>query len=104
MDSDISYSRGMARPAEVLTQKRKAVIKAAATHGAHNIRVFGSVAGSNDHGESDIDLLVDFDKGRSLVDLMELEDELGALLGVHVDVISGGSERVSIITRGAVGL
>ena len=101
---DLSYSQTMARPSEVLAKKRSAVIDAAAHHGARNLRVIGSVALGNDRSDSDIDLLVDFDQGRSLFDLMALEEELRALLGVNVDVVSGGSERVGIIARRAVEL
>ena len=37
--------------------------------GAHNVRVFGSVARGEQHGSSDVDFLVDFQPGRSPLDL-----------------------------------
>jgi uncharacterized protein len=43
-----------------------------------------------DRPDSDIDLLVDFDQGSSLFDLMRMARELEALLGRGVDVVSAG--------------
>ena len=54
---------------------------------AHNVRVFGSVARGDATKTSDIDLLVDLDKGVGLLDLIGLENELRDLLGVDVDVV-----------------
>ncbi len=42
-------------------------------------------------GSSDLDLLVDMSKGRTLFDLVALTDELQARLGVEVDVLTEGS-------------
>lgn len=52
--------------------------------------MFGSVAGDDDGPTSDIDFRVEFEKGSSLFDLMNLEEALEALLGVSVDVVSAG--------------
>lgn len=52
--------------------------------------IFGSVARGEERQGSDIDLLVEFEPGSSLFDLMRLEDELSALLGVQIDVVSAG--------------
>ena len=60
----------------------------AARHGAKNIRVFGSVARGQAGAESDIDLLVKMEEGRSLLDLSALIFDLRELLGVKVDVVS----------------
>lgn len=62
----------------------------AADHGASNVRVFGSVARGSAGPESDIDLLVDFEPGRSLVDHVGLWRDLEDLLGRPVDVVSSG--------------
>ena len=40
--------------------------------------------------ESDLDLLVDFETGSSLFDLLHLTEELERLLGCRVDVVSTG--------------
>lgn len=48
--------------------------------------VFGSTATGTDTDESDIDLLVDFEKAPSLMSLARLERELTDLLGIRVEV------------------
>ena len=73
---------------ELLKEKRNAVMALAAKHGATNPRVFGSVARGESGPESDIDLLVKMEEGRSLLDLAALVLDLRDLLGVKVDVVS----------------
>jgi predicted nucleotidyltransferase len=63
---------------------------------AHNVRVFGSVARGDDVPSSDLDLLVDFDEGVGLLDLIGLERELSTLLGVRVDVTPADSLKPRI--------
>ena len=70
---------------------REDVLKIARRHGARNVRVFGSVARGEEGPESDIDLLVDLEAGRSLFDQMDLIEDLEAALGEKVDVVT---ERV----------
>jgi uncharacterized protein len=53
--------------------------------------VFGSVVGGEARPESDLDLLVEFEQGRSLFDLVELKDELSRVLGRRADVLTYGS-------------
>ena len=73
---------------ELLKEKREAVIALAAKHGARRLRVFGSVARGEAGAESDVDLLVTMEEGRSLLDLSALVLDLQDLLGVKVDVVS----------------
>jgi predicted nucleotidyltransferase len=54
------------------------------------IAAFGSVARGDDGPESDIDLLVDFEPGASLVDEFHLQEELEQFLRTQVDVVSRG--------------
>jgi hypothetical protein len=67
------------------------ILAAATRHGAHNVRVFGSVARGNDTSDSDIDLLVEFDPERSLYDLVGLQLDIESLLGRRADVVTEGS-------------
>ena len=67
---------------------RHRVLRIAAKYGARNVRVFGSLARGEDDAESDIDLLVELDPGRSLLDLGGLQFELQALFGRPVDVVT----------------
>ncbi len=66
---------------------------AVARHGARNIRLFGSVVRDDADEMSDIDLLVDLEVGRSLIDLAKLELDLEKLLGSRVDVGTAASLR-----------
>ena len=73
--------------AEILERvraERDRICEIAARHGAYNIRIFGSVA--RGEAESDLDLLIDFEPDRSLLDLVALKSELETLLGISVDV------------------
>jgi predicted nucleotidyltransferase len=78
------------RPSAILTANRDAVLALAAANKAVDVRVFGSIARGEDTPDSDIDLLVRFSNGASLLDQSSLVIELGELLGVHVDVVSEG--------------
>lgn len=95
-----------ARPSVILMANRDKVVDIAARHGATNLRVFGSVARNEDSVDSDVDLLAAFAPGTSLYDLADLVDELEALLGTAVDVISDRSlqDRHADIIREAVPL
>ncbi len=71
---------------EQLRAKRSDIMSIATEHGASNIRVFGSVARGEANEDSDIDLLVDLEPGRSLLDHIGLMQDLEDLLGRSVDV------------------
>jgi uncharacterized protein len=71
---------------EELRARRDEILQIASSHGASNVRVFGSVARGEASANSDVDLLVEFEPGRSLVDLTGLMLELGDVLGCKVDV------------------
>lgn len=82
---------------DALHDKREAIITLAALHGAKNVRLFGSMARGEAGAESDIDLLVDMEKGRSLLDLVAFWQDVEEVLGCHVDVITDGG--VSLYLR-----
>jgi len=81
---------------EHLKEKREAILRIAAKHGARNVRVFGSAARGDADDRSDIDILVEMEKGRSLLDLAGLWRELNDLLGIRVDVVTEKGLRDSI--------
>lgn len=60
--------------------------------------MFGSVARGTDTPASDVDLLVRFDQGTSIFDVVGLARDLEELLGVHVDIASDSS-RSSALDR-----
>jgi uncharacterized protein len=72
----------------LVESRRDEVLAIAARHHASRVRLFGSAARGDDRPDSDIDLLVDFDQGSSLFDLMRMARELEALFGRAVDVVS----------------
>lgn len=71
-----------------LQSRRNDILRIAARHGARNVRVFGSVARGDARSDSDVDILVDMEPGRSLFDLGGLLYDLQTLLGVDVDVVT----------------
>jgi hypothetical protein len=84
---------------ELLKDRREDILRIAAQHGAHNVRVFGSVARGEARPDSDVDLLVEMEAGRSLLDLGGLLIDLQALLGREVDVVTDKGLRDRIRTR-----
>lgn len=69
------------------------MLRLAAKHGARNVRVFGSVARGDVRPDSNIDLLVELEPGRSLFDLGGLLFDVQALLGVDVDLVTENGLR-----------
>lgn len=82
-----------------LKEKRQEILRLAAEHGALNVRVFGSVARGEADETSDIDLLVSFQPGRSLLDHAGLWLALQELLGCKVDVVSEGGLKPRVRDR-----
>jgi predicted nucleotidyltransferase len=73
---------------DLLREKREEILRIAARHGARNVCVFGSAARGEAGDESDVDLLVEFEPGRSLLEHAALWLDLQELLGCKVDVVS----------------
>ena len=71
-----------------LRARRSAIIDVAGRRGARDVRVFGSIARGEQRPGSDVDLLVTFEPGRSLLDLGGLIADLEDMLGGHVDVVT----------------
>jgi hypothetical protein len=72
----------------ILCGDREPILRLAAQYGARNLRVFGSVARGDADPDSDIDLLVDLEPDRSLLDLGGLLMAVQHLLGKPMDVIT----------------
>jgi hypothetical protein len=73
---------------ERLREKRDDILRVCAKYGARNVRIFGSLARGEADDQSDIDLVVEFEPDRSLLDHAGLWIELQELLGCKVDVVS----------------
>lgn len=78
---------------ETLESKREEILKIAATHGALNVRVFGSVSRSEAGAGSDVDFLIELEPGRTLLDHAALYLELKQLFGCEVDVVTENGLR-----------
>jgi predicted nucleotidyltransferase len=71
---------------ELRRSKKEQILQVAASYGAHNVRVFGSVARGDSAAGSDIDFLVELDPDRTLMDLGGLLMDIQAILDAPVDV------------------
>jgi predicted nucleotidyltransferase len=71
-----------------LRNRRAEILGTARKRKAYRIAVFGSVARGEAGPGSDLDLLVDFEPGASLLDHVGLVQGLEELLGVGVSVVT----------------
>jgi len=76
---------------KTLLNKRDEILRVASAHGARNLRVFGSVSRGEATDKSDIDLLINLEPGRTLLDIIAIKQDLGDLLGCNVDVVTEDS-------------
>ena len=88
------------KPPTAYREHRDEILRLAQHHGARRIRVFGSAARGEARADSDLDLLVELEEGRSLFDLIGMKQEIEDLLGCRVDVLTESS--VSPYIREAV--
>lgn len=73
---------------ELVHEKREEIQRIAAAHGAHNVRVFGSVARGESGPDSDIDLLIEAGSTTSSWFPAGLILDLEDLLGRRVQVVT----------------
>jgi hypothetical protein len=81
---------------DLLIRKRQDILTIAQRRGAKNIRIFGSVSRHETRPDSDIDLLIDLEPERSLLDLGGLAMDLQQLLNHKVDVVTEAGIRPRI--------
>jgi hypothetical protein len=72
----------------LLERHRLDILRIARSHGARRIRVFGSFARGEEREDSDLDVLVDLEPGRDLLDIVAIKQDLEALLDRRVDVVT----------------
>ena len=82
-----------------LQARREEILAIAARRGASNLAVFGSVTRGEASDASDVDILVDLEAGRSLLDLGGLLMDLRESLGRDVDVVTRAGLRPRIRDR-----
>ena len=71
----------------------------ARAHGALSVELFGSAARGDDRPDSDIDVMVEMEAGRSLLDLIGLCDDLQAALGRKVETVSKRAMKPRVLAR-----
>ena len=93
--------------ADTIREMREVIVRIAAKHGATQVRLIGSVARGDARCDSDVDLLVTWSEGTSLLDHAALMLDLEGLLGRKVDIASDGWLKASIresVYRDAIAL
>lgn len=81
-----------------LSAMRRQVIGVLARYGAHDPRVFGSVARGEDGPDSDVDILVAISPTTSLFDLARMEGEVAEIIGRPVDIVPDRSLPPGVAT------
>ena len=92
---------------EFLKEKREEILRIAHGHGARNVRVFGSVARGEAKPGSDVDVLVEMEPGRSLLDIIAIKQDLEDLLGRKGHVVTEAAVSPYIreaVLKGAISL
>jgi predicted nucleotidyltransferase len=87
---ELSHNGDMLTLGTLRTGLRGEILRLAEQHGARDLRVFGSVARGEANDNSDLDLLVAWEPGRSLLDHVGFVQDLQDLLGIKVHV---GTEK-----------
>ena len=77
----------------------KRIDKVLSKHGAKKIAVFGSYARGEQKKNSDIDIIVEFYEGKSLLDIVGIELELEEKIGINVDLLTEKSISPYLIDR-----
>ena len=72
----------------IIQEKREEMLNLAKKHGAVSLRVFGSFARGEEQANSDIDLLVELEPGRSLLDLVAIKQGIEDLSRRKVDIVT----------------
>ncbi len=66
---------------KLVYDKRAEIFRLATANGATRVRNFGSFARGTARPDSDLDLLIDLEPGRHLLDLVAIKQDLEDLLG-----------------------
>lgn len=73
---------------QLIERRREEIKRLATRRGIRNVRIFGSMARDDAGPDSDVDLLVELEQGRSAFALGGLLSDLQALLGRRVEVVT----------------
>ena len=67
---------------------RESIVAILTRHGAERIAIFGSYARGEAGDRSDIDILVRFARPKSLIQLVQIEDEIRKSIHMKVDLVT----------------
>ncbi len=79
-----------------LKEYKNDILRIAFLHGAKNIKIFGSVARGEQNQNSDVDFVVEMEKGKTVLNRIALMQDLKELLGQDVDVVTYKSLKEKI--------
>lgn len=95
----IRAPRWSTAPEQALSDYRGVILGFAALHRAQRVQIFGSISRGEAVEGSDLDLLVDFEPGASLLDTIGLQQNLEDQLGIPVDVVTVKALHPLILDR-----
>lgn len=78
---------------EEVLRKLKTLRPMLRQRGVLRLRLFGSHARDEAVAESDVDLVADFDRQPSLIDLIAIEQEIASAIGAKVDLATSAGLR-----------
>ena len=84
---------------KLIESNRNNILKLAKQRGATSIKLFGSMATGRATGSSDVDFLVEMEKGKSAFALGGLLKDLEELLGRRVDMITPNALHSAIRSK-----
>jgi hypothetical protein len=96
MAFDIAPARGLNVREQVL-ERRHLLRRLAMAHGVRAMSLFGSGARGEAGPQSDLDFLVELDRGRTLLDLLSFKGDLEALFGRNVDVFTANTLKPRVL-------
>ena len=77
----------------------KKVVSILTVYGVKKVAIFGSYVREEASSESDIDILIEFTKRKSLLEMVKIERELSEKIGIKVDLLTEKSISPYLIDR-----
>ncbi len=73
---------------DIFKNKRDEILGIARRYGAKRVKLFGSILRDEIKEKNDVDFLVEMKKGRTLLDIISIKQDLEDLLGCSVDIVT----------------